>query len=258
MTEITDKIPENLAYLVLVIASENYQKAPFELNTDELQAVIRQAEKLYQLQEKMIVEHEAVVITEQQLQESYLEIQSRYQDEEDFKKALENNQLNESALKNALKRQLMIDAIIKQKHEATAFVYYQNNRQKFVQPETRTVRHILITINKDFKENTKVIALQRIRDIKQKVTIENFADYALKNSECPSAMHGGLIGTVPYGKLYPELDKKLFKMQENQISDPIETQMGYHIIWCEAILPVQLLAFEKVKDKIIEKLIKRS
>ena len=62
-----------------------------------------------------------------------------------------------------------------------------------------------------------------------------FETMVKKYSECPTAMEGGKLGELVEGTLYPELDAELFTMQEGEISDVIETEMGFHILLCEKI-----------------------
>ena len=58
----------------------------------------------------------------------------------------------------------------------------------------------------------------------------NFEYYAMKYSMCPSARNGGFLGYFGKGQMVPEFEKKAFSMEVGEISDPIRTDFGWHII----------------------------
>ena len=73
---------------------------------------------------------------------------------------------------------------------------------------------------------------------------------ALKNSECPTALQGGMLGIVPQGKLYPEIDAVLFKLKTGDISEIVESEIGFHLVLCKQILKPETLSLQKATPKI--------
>ncbi len=59
---------------------------------------------------------------------------------------------------------------------------------------------------------------------------EKFAELAKANSACPSKEKGGDLGEFGHGMMVPEFDKAAFALEVGQISDPVKTQFGYHLI----------------------------
>ena len=57
----------------------------------------------------------------------------------------------------------------------------------------------------------------------------------MHHSECPTSLNKGLIGDVCRGQLYPELDSALFNMEADCISSIIETEIGFHLLFCHNI-----------------------
>ena len=59
---------------------------------------------------------------------------------------------------------------------------------------------------------------------------EKFGEVAKQVSLCPSGKKGGDLGTFTRGKMVKEFEKAAFELQKGQVSGPVKTQFGYHII----------------------------
>ena len=248
-------------YTLLRAALSLFKKPPTELSPQQLQQAQRQARNEYDIENRVLNSQEAVsvIVSEQELALAFAEVQGRFADEEAFLNALAANQLNEESLLAALSRQCKVDAILERVaarapkvNEVEVGIFYHSHPDKFRVPEQRMARHILISINPDYPENTRENALRRIQDIAEtlKRKPQKFAQLALKNSECPTAFQGGELGTLTEGKLYPELDAALFQLRENQISAVVETEIGFHLIQCTKIMPAETLSLKRATPKI--------
>ena len=138
--------------------------------------------------------------------------------------------------------------------------YYHKNSNKFLLPEAREAKHILITINDDFEDNTRKNAFRRISAIERvlKKDPELFEQEAAKHSECPSALKGGDLGPVKRGTLFPAIEKALFTMKPFDISRIIESDFGFHLIRCEKVHSSRILEFPEVKSLIRKNLKNKS
>jgi len=97
--------------------------------------------------------------------------------------------------------------------------YYKKNKQQYVQPASRDVRHILVK-----KKSLADQLHQRL------LNGADFAALAKKYSEDPSSKTQGGKLTVSKGRQVPEFDKAAFALKTHEISKPIKTQYGWHII----------------------------
>lgn len=103
-------------------------------------------------------------------------------------------------------------------------------------PTTAKIRHLLINIEPSDKQILKTTNL--LRSIKNKILSKesSFEEMALKYSQDPSAKNaGGSLGFVKRGTLVTEFETVAFNLKPGEISDPVKTQFGYHIIETEEI-----------------------
>jgi parvulin-like peptidyl-prolyl isomerase len=68
------------------------------------------------------------------------------------------------------------------------------------------------------------------------------------------AVHGGLLGRVPRGQLYPQLHAVAFTLAEGMLSEVIDSELGYHLVRCEAIQHERQLSFAEARQTIREHL----
>ncbi|SCG82946.1 peptidyl-prolyl cis-trans isomerase C [Proteiniborus sp. DW1] len=97
--------------------------------------------------------------------------------------------------------------------------YYEKFKDTFKKPESVKASHILVD-----DEDT---ALNIIKEIKEGLS---FAEAAKEYSKCPSSTNGGDLGYFTRGKMVPEFEKSAFELSKDEISNPVKTQFGYHII----------------------------
>jgi peptidyl-prolyl cis-trans isomerase C len=251
------------SYHMLRNALNSFKKNLVQLNPAEYDQVFRSATKSFDIESLVIASKEAegIVISEEQLNGSVSEVATRYENRDEFLKDLKNNGLDEEGLRSALYRELLFDGVMQRVAACAATVneldinlFYEMHHERFQTPESRTARHILITINPDFPENKPQAALDRMNQLVEKLAgrINRFDDFARRYSECPTAMDGGRLGEVVRGQLYESLDAELFKLQERQISQILESDMGLHLLYCEKIKPAKRIPISKAAPRITE------
>ncbi len=261
-------IPE-FNYHLLRNALNKYGKNISQLQADEYQKVLQSAYKSFDVESLVLATEEArsFVVTAEQIDQSLAAIIARYHDENEFLQDLGANGLNKESLRAALYRELTFDGVMqiigsKSAHinDLDIMLFYEMHHDRFEQPETRVARHILITVNADFAENTEVESRKKITEVAAKLgsRTNRFPQFAKQYSECPSAIEGGKLGDISRGQLYPELDEMLFNMGENEISPVVESEMGFHILYCEQIKPARRIPYNKVKSRIREILQERN
>jgi nitrogen fixation protein NifM len=252
---------EDILYLLLRTSLAQYEKSPKQLSATQLSTLKRQVTKEFEIQNLILSSQEArdIYIPESVVEASVDEVKKRYSDYEEFLTDIETNGMSERGFFAALARELKVEAVLDRVsskavsiNDMDIMIYYHLHYERFKLQETRTVRHILITINQDYEENHKQNAFQRLAQIRARLIkkTKRFGEQALKHSECPTAMNGGLLGRIRQGELYPELDSALFSMKEGAISDIVESELGFHILFCEKIHSAGATTLKEARPKI--------
>lgn len=83
----------------------------------------------------------------------------------------------------------------------------------------------------------------------------DFSDAAVKYSSCPSKEAGGSLGSFSKGKMVPEFEEAAFNLEIGQLSEPVKTQFGYHLIMVDSKTEGGTMSFEEVKDGIKQNLL---
>lgn len=244
----------SLAYLEFKAAQALYRKPIPDLAPEDLQEVRRVAQRQQWIQLRVLAAPEAsgVCVPEATLASTVGEIRQRYTQEEEFEADLRANGLDRTELEAALRRELAVEAVLERVSsqappvsDTDAELYYRLHMDQFMQPERRRASHILITINEQFPENRRDAARARIEAIAARLQRDGgrFAEQAMKHSECPSALQGGVLGEYHTGQLFPALDAVLLALPAGQLSEVVESPLGFHILRCDAILPPELIPF---------------
>lgn len=131
--------------------------------------------------------------------------------------------------------------------------YYEEHRAQFETPEERRARHILVSVAKGASAEVKAKAKEKADKLlaEAKANPKAFADLAKKNSEDPgSAAEGGDLGFFAKGRMAKPFDDAVFAMKAGDITGPVETQFGYHIIQLEEVKAPAGTGFEQAKAQV--------
>jgi len=248
-------------YLSLKLAAKLFAKPLEALAAEELRRVKSVAAKQREIETLILTTPEAasVVLPETSIGASLGEIRSRYGSDDDYHADIERIGLDAASLRQAVERDMRVEAVLEKVGARAAAVsdteveiFWFMHKDRFRRAETRVLRHILVTINEALAGNERPAARASVDTIRARLLKdpERFAEQALKHSECPTAMNGGLLGSVPRGQLYPELEAAAFALPEASLSEAVESELGFHLIRCETINPAQQLPFDEVRKTI--------
>ena len=199
-----------------------------------------------------------VEVSEGELDEQIDVIKARFNSEDEFYVALENQGISVSELKDNYKASIMarklIDFNVGYKTTVTPveiFVYYKSHQDEFVVPETVYASSLLIKKTENDSDEDYALS-QQIRD--KIINGENFSELAKRYSEDPYAQAGGDMGAVKQGEMIERIDIILFSLPEGEVSQIVETSVGYHIFKVNGKTQPKTLPFETVKDQVEQKI----
>ncbi len=133
--------------------------------------------------------------------------------------------------------------------------FYNSHPELFAPKEEFEAYHILVTPQKDQKVfNTKKSDAKNEAEAQKKLKMIQkllkkgvpFEKVAKEYSEGPSAPRGGYLGKFNLGRMIPEFENALKKMKPGEISEPVKTRFGYHIIYLKNRTKPQPKPFEKL------------
>lgn len=175
-----------------------------------------------------------------------------------FEARLKENGFNEEALRQNIAQGCKVDMLIEKlceglndPTEAEMREHYAANRESYIQPERVSAQHILIRPSSD-ADADRATAESRIEGIRKQIEEgATFEDMAAAHSECPSGkQNGGSLGWFGRGMMVPEFDEAVFSMNVGELSDIIETQFGFHVIFKTAEDAGGEASYEESESKI--------
>ncbi|MEN9845830.1 MAG: Foldase protein PrsA 2 [Pseudomonadota bacterium] len=154
------------------------------------------------------------------------------------------------AIERFIERDLLANLTVSDEQLKAAFTA---NPNLYAEPETVSARHILVLVKSDASPAEQQKALERIKGIKERALAPgaDFGKIAAETSDdTASKIDGGNLGTFQRGMMVPEFEKAAFALKVGEISEPVKTQYGYHLIKVETHQESQAPTFEKAKDKV--------
>ncbi len=182
------------------------------------------------------------------------EIKAKYASEEVFLNALIKNGANITDLRNKILEQLKIKYLIDHEVKSKVFVnpqevteFYEQNKEGFRKSRRVNLDSIYVTFISE-KEAARARAREAVALVKEGV---DFAEVAKRYSDASS------LGIVEEGQLLPEVEKVVFSLRPDQVSDPVETDQGIFIFKLKGEIPSQVAELKEVKDRIYELLFRK-
>jgi peptidyl-prolyl cis-trans isomerase D len=137
--------------------------------------------------------------------------------------------------------------------------YYDGNASEFETEKTVEARHILLSVDEAASDEIVEEKLKKAEEILAKAKAgEDFAELAKEYSEGATRETGGLLGEFKKGDMVAPFSEAAFSMAAGDISEPVRTQFGWHLIKVEKVNEASVKPLEEVSDQIREKLKKEA
>ncbi len=184
-----------------------------------------------------------------------------FKTEQEFTDYLKENNLTVDIIKEQISKENILQqlqAVLLQEMKAKIQVtekdskaFYDANKEKFNHPDQVKASHILIKVVEGADEATDKKALAAIEDIRKKaIAGEDFSELAKKYSQGSSNVKGGDLGFFAKGQMQTTLEEAAFTLPINEISQPVKSDYGYHIVKVIEKRPAGTIPFTEVADRI--------
>ena len=131
--------------------------------------------------------------------------------------------------------------------------YFEAHADKFRQEEQVKARHILVKVAEDAPEAEVKQAEARIKKIQARLQMgDKFEETARKESQGPNADQGGELGWLGRGQTVKTFEDALFALAKGEVSQPVRTKFGFHLIQAEDRREAGLMGLDQVRDTIRE------
>ena len=137
--------------------------------------------------------------------------------------------------------------------------YYNENPQEFAVPKTVEASHILLKISPN--DQPEIVEEKRMKAeeiMKMAKEGKDFAKLAQTYSEGPSKGNGGYLGEFKEEDMVKPFADAAFSMEAGEISEPVRTQFGWHVIRVDKVYPAHTKTFDETKNEIRNKLIDKN
>ncbi len=207
-----------------------------------------------------------VTVTDKDVQDQVDQAKAMFgNDQAKFDAALKQEQITLDQLKASFRERTLLtkaaETVTKDVAIPDAEIqkYYDQHKVEFKQDEARTSRHILFApgggtpdAKGTYTDAQWADALAKAEKARQDIV--KGADFAAKAKELSSDTgtkdQGGDLGVVQKGTMVPEFETSVFSLKKGEMSEPVKTQYGYHLIQVTEITPAKQQTFDEVKEKI--------
>ena len=208
----------------------------------EYMGLTRMIERRLQLQ---VAKNKGVEITEDEVDRAVRELQRQGEKVDASNPEDKKNVKDQLTLMRVVDREVRSGVMVS---EPETHRYYESHQNRFLMPDEYRISQILILRKaSDTADSARGRAAAVSAELKAG---RDFTDLALKHSDGPESTKGGNLGYVRQGELLPQIERALTSLQTGNVSDPVETAEGWHIIRLDEKRPPQYRPYAEVKNEI--------
>jgi len=251
--EVVDKIVAVVNDEIITLTEFNTAFEPYLKNIEDnykgkdKEAIINQAKAsfLKRLVDNLLIEQEAkkagmgIVIKDEEVMDVIRDMMAKKKSNmEDFKKNLAREGTSLESLKKDIRSQMMRIRLLRREIKSKVIVsdeeigeYYNKNRQDYEGKEAVRLKQIFLAIPAKADKKTKAKIKEEAGQLRKRVLAgESFELLAVKYSQGPGAAQGGDIGFIEKGTIIAAVESVAFNLPMEQVSEVIESGIGFHII----------------------------
>ncbi len=196
-----------------------------------------------------------------ELDREFDDYKKMFRTDDNFERYLKSSDISIDQIKENISHNLAVQKLLEQQgdlavNEDEVKKYYEENEKRYEVKEQVRASHILLKVAKDDKAADAAAKKKADEVYKEAVKKDaDFAELAKKHSQGPTASRGGDLSFFTRGRMVPDFEKVAFEMKVGDISKPVKTQFGWHIIKVTERKEGRQRPFDEVKES-IEKLLR--
>lgn len=227
-------------------------------NTDMVKRL--QQNQLNELIDNLLVYQESKKRTiedmDEKVDQRVEDLEAKYEGKQGMERYLKIRRMTMDDLRESLKSRIRIDEYLKEQGVLEPEIpedhireMYDEDPGSFSTVETMQVSHILIGVDKQAGADEKQQALQEAEQIRKEILAgADFAAMAETHSDCKTASNGGNLGQIKRGYMPAAFDDVAFSLEDDTVSEVVETRFGYHVIKAADRRPSRLVPYDEVRD----------
>lgn len=182
------------------------------------------------------VQEEKIVISKSDLKKAYEAYRSKFKSDDQFDNYLKHGKHSEGTIKDRIEKKKSLEKLIDKRGslrvtKAEIEEFYAKNQKFYFEKEAVHARHILFKLKPDAEKNDQSRAMAKVERVQKLIKKGvNFETLAKEFSEGPTGPKGGDLGFFRRGQMVKPFEDAAFALQVNDVSGPVRTKFGYHLI----------------------------
>lgn len=201
-----------------------------------------------------VLDAEDIEVTDEEIEEAFEEFKARFGGADVLAQQLEQMGVTEEEVRENMHQDVQLEKYLGQRYdlevdEEDVRQMFEMQREHLGTQDEVHARHILIEVGQDADDSEAEEAQERAQGIYEEAEGgADFEELAREHSEGPTAERGGDLGFFPRHQMVPEFSEVAFEMEPGDISEPVRSQFGYHIIQVVDSREGEEANFENVQD----------
>ncbi len=206
------------------------------------------------------VKSSAIEVSAEDIATGFEEYKKRFQNDEQFENYLKHGRVTKESIEARIRDRRALELLLEKKGELAvsdeeAQSFYDKNERFYTEKAGIRASHILIKVLENAPAEDEAKAMEKVKEAQARLKKgEDFEVVARELGEGPAAAKGGDLGFFSEGRMVKEFEEVAFKMKVGQVSDPVRTRFGFHIIKVTEKREDRKKPFSEVKDQIVKSL----
>ncbi len=182
------------------------------------------------------LEGQDIEVTDEDIDDAFAEFTERFGGEEALEQQLARRGVTAEEIREDMYQDVQLEKYLSEIYdlevaEEDLREFFEMHKDRLATEEERHARHVLLEVEQDAAEDEEADALERATAVYEEAADgADFEELAREHSEGPTASRGGDLGFFPRHQMVPEFSDVAFEMEPGDISEPVRSQFGFHVI----------------------------